>query len=440
MSDIHLKKFEAAAFKGIDSHNPVVIEFPKNKNVIKVKGNEGTGKTSTIEALMYLMGAQFNVDMKSLRNLEEGIDTNLEFEHNGSKYKIEANNTRVSLKELVGEKWVPENSPKELIRSMFGVLGVSPIFLRELAGKKQIQWFKETFGGDEEASKKELKVVSQINSVFDGRREVNRSVKAVKGWLDSNELYNDYETSQEKFKKPISAEKEQKRIKELAAKKSEYDKNKQGLQYLNQQLNQKAFDVADLEAQLSQAKKEKQELAARVKKGEELIASSNGIEKEYDAANKEWLNISKTLAEQEQWKEVLAKEKEYNELLQGSTEADATLDKLRLELLKLTKAYLPKVEGLEVKIKTAMTDEEEGIYYHGKTLAMLSESELWGLFAEHIWPFHDVKFIFCENVNSLGSNAVSILNKLAKDGAVIFATEMERSKKEREFSITTKID
>lgn len=192
--------------------------------------------------------------------------------------------------------------------------------------------------------------------------------------------------------------------------------------------------------QLDIATQEEDNLFKRITKGEELIAQSNGIEKEYESANKEWLNISKTLAEQEQWKEVLAKEKEYNELLQGSMEADATLDKLRLELLKLTKAYLPKVDGLEVKIKTALTDEEEGIYYNGKTLAMLSESELWGLFAEHIWPFHEVKFIFCENINSLGSNAVSVLNKLAKDGAVIFASEMERSKKEREFSITTKID
>lgn len=440
MSDIHLKKFEANAFKGINSSNPLVIEFPKNKNVVKVKGNEGTGKTSTIEALMYLMGAQFNVDMKSLRNLDEGIDTKLEFEHNGSTYKIEANTSRISLKELIKEKWVPENSPKEMIRSTFGVLGVSPIFLRELAGKKQIQWLKDTFGNDEEASKKEQKVVAQIDSVFSGRREVNRSVKSVKGWLDENALYNDYAASQERFKKPVSAEKEQKRLKELGSKKAEFDKSKHLLETLTSEHSRKKTEIAELEQKLAAAKKQEEELSDRIKKGKEVVANSNGIEKEYDAANKEWLNISKTLAEQEQWKEVLAKEKEYNELLQGSAEADATLDKLRLELLKLTKAYLPKVDGLEVKIKTALTDEEEGIYYKGKTLAMLSESELWTLFAEHIWPFHEVRFIFCENINTLGSNAISILNKLAKDGAVIFATEMERSKKERELSITTKLD
>lgn len=440
MSDIHLKRFEANAFKGIDSSSPVVIEFPKNKNVIKVRGNEGTGKTSTIEAIMYLMGAEFNVDMKSLRNLEEGIDANLEFERNGSTYKIEASTTRISLKELIKDKWVPENSPKEIIRSTFGVLGVSPLFLRELSGKKQIQWLKDTFGNDEEASKKEQKVVSQIDAVFNGRREVNRSVKSVKGWLDSNDLYNDYQTSQERFRNPVKAESHKKRLSELGLKKAEYDKNKQGLQYLSQQLDQKTSEISELEEKLAAAKKEQQELTNRIIKGQEIVSRSNGIEKEFESANKEWLNISKTLAEQEQWKEVLAKEKEYNELLQGSTEADATLDKLRLELLKLTKAYLPKVEGLEVRIKTALTDEEEGIYYNGKTLAMLSESELWTLFAEHIWPFHEVRFIFCENINTLGSNAVSILNKLAKDGAVIFATEMERSKKERELSITTKLD
>jgi len=123
----------------------------------------------------------------------------------------------------------------------------------------------------------------------------------------------------------------------------------------------------------------------------------------------------------------------------ASTQADGAIDKLRLELLKITKTYLPDIEGLEIRLKTGLDEEDEGIFYQGKSFAQLSESELWDLFLV-IWAAKDVQFIFCENVNALGSEAIKTLNRLVKEGAVVFASEMERSKKEMEISFSTKIE
>jgi hypothetical protein len=125
---------------------------------------------------------------------------------------------------------------------------------------------------------------------------------------------------------------------------------------------------------------------------------------------------------------------------QTSMEATGTLDKLRLDLLKITRTYLPGIEGLEMKLKMGLDDEEEGIYYNGKSLAQLSESELWDLF-ENIWAEKGVQFVFCENITSLGSEAVKTLNRLVKEKkAQVFATAMDRSKKDMEIIFSTKID
>jgi hypothetical protein len=109
-------------------------------------------------------------------------------------------------------------------------------------------------------------------------------------------------------------------------------------------------------------------------------------------------------------------------------------------MLKITKTYLPPIDGLEIQVNTGIDNERaEGIYYNDKTLAQLSESELWDLFMR-IWNEKGVRFIFCENINALGSEAIKTLNKLSKDGCTIFATQMDRSKKTIGISFEAKIE
>lgn len=445
MKDIvQLKHFEANSFMGISHEDPIVIEFVKNKKakVLKLTGDQGTGKTSTITAFMYLMGAAFNIDAKTFKNInDEAIDLKLEFEHDGGQYKIEASGNRITLKRFYKEsdKWVTENSPKETIRKIFGNLGISPLFLKELSGKKQIQWFKETFGTDEEATKKEQKLVLNIDTVFNQRRDVNRDIKNLKGALETEPLYQNYEKSQEKFKAAPSAKKEKDELDAITTKNSEYDKAKTGIDGLRQAETRHKAAIKEYEGKLAVEKEALKLAEKRITDGLKYVEDNKDVPEKYAAANEAWLNLSKTLAEHERWKGILKKEKEYIEMQEASTQADGTLDKLRVDLLKLTKTYLPPIDGLTLKVKTGLDDEEEGIYYNEKTLAQLSESELWALFMQ-IWEQKDVSFVFCENINALGSDAISILNKLVKEGAQVFATEMVRKQKEMEFSLETKVE
>lgn len=445
MKDLQLKRFEANDFMGISSEDPIVIDFTsarKGQTVTKLTGNQGVGKTSTITALMYLMGAAFNVDTKNFKNLtDDTIDVKLEFEYEKEKYSVEATGTRLVLKKFFKEadKFISVNEPKTVLRKIFGNLGVSPMFLKEISGKKQIEWFKETFGTDEEATRKEKKIIEGIDTIFNQRRDVNRDIKNIKGWLTESKLYGNYEKNLERFKKPISAEKEKAAFDELADKNRKYEKSKETLKSLGEDLSDNEVEIGNLKAKLAAAEKERADIKLRIENGKKWVEENKSVPKEYAAANEAWINLSNTLAEQSQWKEVLKKKKELDDNESTSQQADATLDKLRMDLLKLTKSYLPDIDRLEIRVKTGLDDTEEGIYYKGKSLAMLSESELWALFLL-IWAEKDVSFVFCENVNSLGSDAVAILNKLVKEGAQVFASQMERKQNHMEVSFSTKIE
>lgn len=445
-NELTLKRFEAKDFLGIDMSNPIVIEFDnarKGQNITRLSGDQGVGKTSTLTALMYVMGAAFNVDLKTFKNVkDEKIDVNLEFEHNGEKYVVTASgaNGRIVLKKYFGEadKFVSIGEPKQMLKTIFGNLGVSPMFLKELAGKKQIQWFKDTFGDNPRINKQEEEIVSKLKVKEDSRREVNRDLKLITGALETNPLYQNYENNLKKFEKPVVAENEKKKFEAITEKKKSFDKYSGALDDLKEEKEINDKHIVSLKQQLADAEKESKELEKRIEDGKKWVEDNKAVVKEYEVAEKEWLDMAKKVAEYANWKTVLDQEKKLMECQDKSQTYDGEIDELRKDLMELTQKYLPKIKGLEVRVKVGLDDEDEGIYFENKTLAQLSESELWGLFLQ-IWDAKGVRFVFCENISSLGSDAVAILNGLAKEGAHVFATEMERKKKEIQVTFETKI-
>jgi DNA repair exonuclease SbcCD ATPase subunit len=444
MKDLHLIEFEANSFAGIDKEQPVIIHF-KNKPVTLLRGDQGTNKSSTLNALMSVMGAVFNFETKNFVNKKDDtIDVKLKFNHKGTDYEVMQSGNRVTLKRFYKEsnKWIAEGSPKETLREIFGNLGVSPIFLKDLPGKKQIEWFKETFGATEDVSKKEKKLQADLEKIFAQRRDLNRAIKETDGALKSNVLYKNYEKNQAKFAKHLSAEKEKEKLQTLQTKKEEFDKAKSVLDNLKEKRKGHTDRIAQLQKQIDEEVQSRSLVEKRIADGEVYIAASNGIEKEYSEANEAYLNISKTIAEQTQWKDVLKKEKDLDEMEQTVVLATDQIAQLRVAILELTSTYLPKIKGLEIRTKGFSIDtgdEDEGIFYQDKSLAQLSESELWDLFLL-IWEKMEVYFVFCENISSLGSQAVQTLNRLAKEKkAQIFASEVDRKKDTMEISFETKI-
>lgn len=444
MKDLNLKEFEANSFMGINSEDPVVITFPKKNGIVLLKGNQGTRKTSTLTALMHLMGAAFGFDTKNLYNNEdETIDVNLTFEYNGVEHVATQSGSRLTLKKFYKEadKFIQESSPKETLRNIFGNLGVSPMFLKNLDGKKQIQWFKDTFGNDEEATRKEVKLKKDLTTAMSSRKDANRDKKNLAGWLAESKLAQNYEKNLKNFSTPVTIEKEQEKYNAAMAKKREYDDNDARIKNTEATIATREQQIAEMEAKLVEARKVLQDAKDGVERGKAWMEENKKAPKEFETAQVDFMNASKKIEEYRDWKEVVRKKKELDAFEEASTLLTGQIDNLRIEMRKLVKKYLPDIEGLEIKIATGIDDEieEDGIFYNGRSLAQLSESELWDLFLL-IWEQKDVQFIFCENINSLGSDAINTLNRLAKEKkAQIFASEVDRKKNTMEISFTAKV-
>ena len=443
---IELEKFEANSFAGIDKSNPVVIDFTKRnkkQNVVEFLGDQEVGKTSTLMGILFAMGAAFDIDKKKLCNSEDGkIDVNLKFTYDGDQYHVIADDKRTILKKLSEDgKWRPEDGPMNMLRKIFGPVGLSPFGVREMKGRDQIKYFQEMFGVDEGASKKMKKLEEEVDDIFTRRRDANREVTALKNALEIEPLYQNYEASMTRFEKPLSAEKEKAKYEDLKKKNDAFGKYNEAYEELKTASVNKEQDIEDLQKKLAEAIEEKKQIDERIVKAEAWVKENKGIVKEFETAEKDWLNLSRTLADQEKWKDIMRREKQFNEKTELATDLTGQLDEKREQLLKLTKKCLPDVPGLDIKVATGLdkTDKPEGVFFNDQPIHELSESQYTALWCE-IFDAAGVNFIFLENITSFGSKAISIFNELAKNGAIVFATRMDRKVKEMGVSFKNKIE
>lgn len=443
---LELELFEANSFMGIDGTRPVVIDFTarkKNQNVIEFTGDQGVCKTSTLCGILYAMGATFSLDKKKLFNTTDGkIDVNLKFTYNDEQYHVVADSNRTTLKKLnENGKWKPEDSPVAMLRQIFGPVGLSPFSVKEMKGRDQIKYMFEMFGADSGIGKKMEKLEQEIEQVFGDRRDINREEKALSSALEVEPLFQQYEKSQERFAKPVSADKEKAAFDEKAKKNADYQRYAENLNILKASHKDAVASIERLKQELAEAEALEKELAKRVEKGAAWMADNKHVSAEYEAANKEWLNLSQTIADYAKWKDILSKEKRMTDLQEQSITLSGELDGKRDQLLKLTKKALPQVEGLEIKVASGLdkTDKPEGVFYNDHPIHTLSESEYTALWCE-IFDAAGVNFIFLENTTSFGSKATAVFNELAKNGATVFASRMDKKVKEMGISFKSKIE
>lgn len=444
-----LLHFRGDSFMGVDKTMGVFIDFSKLKKgvgMVQLTGDQGTGKSSTLLGVAASMGAELGIKKERLVNsIDNDIYEEISAQKGDDTYIVELTASRMTVKKKFGDKFRKDDSasPGELIKDLFGPVGISPFDVKNKRGKEQITFFREMFGNEEGAAAKLKSIEDKIDEVFSARRDVNKEIKQIEGALESEPLFKDYERSLQRFKNQPSAQKEKKAFEEISAKNAEYVKAVDGVKSLKQRLSDKNDDIRELEERLAAAKKEAADIQGRINDGEKYLKENKDVPSQFERANSDWLNISKTLSEYDKWKDILKKEKELNERQQASIEATELIDRLRTDLLKATKKCLPKVDGLDIKVSAGSIDKtDEGVFYvvPGKEVAQpiheLSESEYMDMWVK-IWLETGTQFVFIENITSFGSDVIKTLNDFSKYG-VVFYTKMDLGQKEMEVSFLTK--
>ena len=190
--------------------------------------------------------------------------------------------------------------------------------------------------------------------------------------------------------------------------------------------------IKDLQIKLELKKSEIESKKESINSGEKFVEEHKSAKIEYDALFEAYTDIAQYNAEYQKWQETLKDKSDMDEAESLVALADSRKDELKADMRNLYTEYLPNIEGLDVvSVEGLDSDKAVGVYYNDESISILSESELWGLYMK-IWDALKVKVVMIDNVSSLGSGAVDMINTLVKHGCYVLAAQMKRH---QEFSI-----
>lgn len=438
-----LKKLEVKAYAGINPASPVVIDFSES-NFVKAAGDNGAGKSSLLNALLTACG-QLSKDDKNKINRESGkIDIDMDFIGNDRlTYHVRCTKSVFQLT-YAGEV-VPE--PITKMKELLGVVGVSPMIIKEAKLTDIIKWLASYSNKNaEEFEKKILKFKDNIKEAETARADANRSLKGLNEYLDNEQMFIDWEDTEKRFKvKPdldrISAELD------VASKNSDkYLRADERLKSLKNSRESIVDDIEETEMNLKELRKKLAEAEQqhidrkkflvdhdeKISTGEQYLKDNKNLKSEYDKVKDSYDNVAKDSIDYSKWVEIKKKKKERDEfetLAQGfDNKAKALVQKRKEAQAEI----LPDIKGVELYTEDTHEDgvmKKEGLYVDGKNTKQLSETEWWA-FVMQIWIKYQVKIIVVDNMQSLGSKGVELLQKLSGKGAYILAAEMDRKTKE----------
>lgn len=423
---MRLKTFEVNSFAGINPNSPVVIDFTQSKYVVG-EGDMGTNKTSLINALLVACG-QLSKDNKNFVNLQSGkIDINFDFV---GKDRL-TYNVRVT-KSLFTLTYEGEALPEPItkMKELLGVVGVSPMDIKNSKLQDVIKWLSGYSNkSPEEFEKQARKFKDGIKLAKEGRAAANKVFKAMKEYLEAEQMYNEWEESEKKYIKEPDIKELSLQLKQAGDKSDKYIQNETKVG--GQKTRKK-----QIEDQIALLQKELTEVDSNITVGDDWLQKNSTAKKDYDTVKKSYDNAAQDVADFNKWKEIKQKKADMDEAETLSQQADSKEKELQQQMKELQAEILPDLKGVELVMEDTHEDGKilkEGLYWNGKNVAQLSESEWWSVVLE-IWKKYKVKIVVIDNAQSLGSAAIERLEKLAKDGCYILAAEMNREKKELQIS------
>lgn len=428
-------KLEVNDFANVQNSNPVIIDLTKYK-FGKLIGDQELGKTNLINAFLMgcgMLGAPDSKENKKFINDDTGkLDLNFEFT-GIDKYNYSVRCTKSSFQLTYEGENIPE--PLTQIKRLLGVVGVSPMGIKDKPLKDIVKWISSYSNINlEEFQKKLDKHKANIKASQESRRDANKSVKGLTEYLNNEDLYINWEDSEKKFKKAVD-------VKELSVKLDVAGKASDKIIRAEEKVKQLLFNKDSILSEIDKLTAELQQkhdlLSAtenNIAAGVKYVEDNKGVKREYEAIKKEYDNAAEQSVLFNKWQDIKKKKIELDEFESLAQNADAKEKKILQDVKELQAEIIPDIKGLELVLEDTHENGEmkkEGLYYEGKSVTKLSESQWWGVVLS-IWRKFKVKAVVIDNYQDLGSGAVEILQKLVKDGACVLVTEMNRTKKELE--------
>jgi hypothetical protein len=428
-----LKRLEVTAFAGINPQSPVVLDFTQSK-WITASGDNGVNKTSLLTAMLVACG-QVSKDDKNFINLDSNkIDIDFSFVgKDNCSYDVKV--TKSTFKLMYDGVAQPE--PISKMKQLLGVVGTSPMEIKHKPLKDIIRWIAQYSNKSPEEFEKQLsKLKDGIKKSKESRASANKIAKAMKEYLEAEQMYIQWEESEKKYETEPDIKKLSAELKSAGDKSDKYIRAEEKLKQHNIGRTGIANDIDRLKKELEQKEMALVEQDKLITAAQKYLDDNKSDKKEYDEVKKRYDNVAIELADYNKWQEIKTKKGDMDDAETLSQQADAKEKELLQEVKELQAEILPNIKGMEIITEDTTEDgvlRKEGLYRDGKNVAQLSETEFMEVIAE-IWRKYKVKVVVLDNIGVLGSKGVAVLEKLNKDGCHVLAAEMNRQQKELQIS------
>ena len=411
-----LKQLTVNAFKKISPASPVVIDFSQS-SFVKLAADNMAGKTSLLEALLVACG-HLSKDDKNFVNLDSGkIDIDLEFKGNDNKnYQVRVTKSQFK---LIYEGEVLEE-PITKLKKLLGIPGVNPIDIKNAPLSKIVKWLASyTKRGADEYEAEYRRMKEGIKKWKSARADANRNYKALKEVLTDDHIYKNWEQSEAKYAKKQD-------IKALSVALDEAGKRSDNLIKAEARLKELKSREQQLLAELA-------EVQAGITKGEKYIEQNKSAKSDYDQIRAQYDQAAQFAAQYEKWQQIKRQKAEMDEYETLYQVADAKEKEILEEVKQLQAEIIPDVRGVELVLEDEYEDGKlvrpEGVYHNGVNSAQMSETQ-WISVVFSILKKNKCPILVVDNYQSLGTMGVKIIEQFHKEGAYIFAAEMNRQSKE----------
>jgi len=421
-----LKKIVASACGGISPNAAIVIDFEGNDaKMATAKADNAKNKTSLLRAAM-VGTAALSPDKDLVNKLSNTLDIDVHFKGNDRlDYVARTTKSAFTLRYEGDTTDIP--SPKAKVKEVFGVTGVSPMGIKEANIEGVIKWLSTyTTKGAEEFDAQVKKFKEGAKAAKEARATAGKTMKGLQEFLGTEDMYLDWEKSEKKYAKKVS-------VAALSAKLDEVGKKSDKLLQAESKLKQLNERRDSIAAQIEALQNEAEEVQKSIKAGEKFVSENKSARTEYDAVRKEYDNAAQEAVNYEKWQEIKRKKAELDEYETLWQKADAKEKDFLAKLQEVRAELIPDIKGVELLLDDEMENgkvtKKAGMYWNGKNINQLSESEFWSVVLQ-IWRKNKVRFVVIDNFQDLGSMAVEILQKLIKDGCYVLCAEMARNQDE----------
>jgi len=290
-----LKQIEVNAFAGINPQSPVVLDFTKSKFILS-SGDKGVGKTSLLNSLLVACGqlSHTGKDGKNFVNTDtDKIDINFEFVGNDRcNYVVRCTKSNFTLT----YDGVAQAEPISKMKELLGVVGVSPMAIKDKPLKDIVKWlssYSNKSAEEFEAQMNKLKVAIKTSEGV--RADSNKQLKALTEYLNAEPMFVNWEESETKYKEPVKIEVLSAKLKKAGDESDKVIKAEEGLKYLKQNRQPIVDKIEALKKELEAKELELVNHDTRIVAGEKFVEENKGVKKNYDAVKLEYDNAHNTL-------------------------------------------------------------------------------------------------------------------------------------------------